>query len=60
MPISCASAYGYSRRLAVDLLRMLPTDGDLSKPDAGNPHVRFEEGGGGSVPTPPLLDCSLW
>jgi len=28
------------------------------KPDAGNPHVRFEEGGGGSVPTPPLLDRS--
>jgi hypothetical protein len=26
------------------------------KPDAGNPPVRFEEGGGGRVPAPPLLD----
>ena len=29
------------------------------KPDAGDPPVRFEEGGGGSVPAPPLLDCSI-
>jgi len=26
----------------------------VGKPDAGNPHVRFEEGGGQSCP--PLLD----
>ena len=28
----------------------------FGKPDAGNPHVRFEEGGGADKNSPPLLD----
>ena len=30
----------------------------FGKPDAGNPHVRFDEGGGTPRGVPPLLDCS--
>ena len=29
----------------------------FGKPDAGDPHVRFDEGGGTSNDAPPLLDC---
>ena len=28
----------------------------FGKPDAGDPHVRFDEGGGTSNDAPPLLD----
>ena len=28
----------------------------FGKPDAGNPHVRFDEGGGADKTVPPLLD----
>jgi ClpP class serine protease len=31
---------------------MSHNDAALGKPDAGNPHVRFDEGGGGSRPSP--------
>jgi hypothetical protein len=34
----------------------LPCREFSGKPDAGNPPVRFDEGGGGSSAAPPLLD----
>ena len=56
MPICSAWACGVWERLVVERLRMRCDRWNSGKPGAGNPPARFEEGGGGSVPVPPLLD----
>ena len=40
--------------------RVMPLVKAMGAPDAGNPHVRFDEGGGGAFTPPPYSTVELF